>query len=70
MKTINALIENAKDGTYNIYCTEEIFSGVGATIDAAKEDLIRQMMFYKETAISEGLEYPAFLDDEFSICLA
>ena len=70
MKTINAIIERAKDGTYNIYCTEEIFSGVGTTIDAAKEDLIQQMMFYKETAISEGFEYPAFLDDEFSICLA
>jgi len=70
MKTINAIIERAKDGTYNAYCTEEIFSGVGDTIDAAKEDLIRQMKIYKETAMSEGFKYPAFLDEEFSICFA
>ena len=67
MTTIEAIIERAKDGTYNVYCTEEIFSGVGDTIDAAKEDLIRQMRFYKETAIMEGFKYPAFLDGEFSV---
>lgn len=67
MVTIEAIIERAKDGTYNVYCTEEIFSGAGETIDAAKEDLLRQMTFYKETALEEGFKYPAFLDGEFTV---
>jgi predicted RNase H-like HicB family nuclease len=67
MTTIEAIIERAKDGTYNIYCTEEIFSGAGDSIDAAKDDLLRQMQFYKETALAEGFKYPAFLDGEFSV---
>ena len=70
MKTINAIIERTKDGTYNVYCTEEFFSGVGDTVGAAKEDLFQQMKLYKETAISEGFKYPAFLDEEFSIRFA
>jgi predicted RNase H-like HicB family nuclease len=67
MVTIEAIIERAKDGTYNVYCTEEIFSGAGETIDTAKEDLLRQMAFYKETAIAEGFKYPSFLDGEYSV---
>ena len=66
MKTIEAVIERAKDGTFTVFCKNEIFSGAGATIGAAKEDMQRQMAFYKETAVSEGFKYPAFLDEEYT----
>ena len=67
MTTIEAIIERAKDGTFTVYCKDEIFSGAGETIQAAKKDMARQMQFYRETAIDEGFKYPAFLDEEYEI---
>lgn len=67
MKQIEAIIERAADGTYSVYCKDEIFSGMGDTIDAAKADMQQQMAFYKETAIKEGFKYPEFLDGEFTV---
>lgn len=67
MTTIEAIIERAKDGTYTVYCANEIFSGAGETIDLAQKDMQRQMDFYKETAKAEGFKYPEFLDGEYSI---
>ncbi|MBQ6086992.1 MAG: type II toxin-antitoxin system HicB family antitoxin [Bacteroidales bacterium] len=67
MTTINAIIERASDGTYAVFCKDEIFSGAGATIEEAKKDMMDQMAFYKETAIREGFKYPDFLDGEFEI---
>ena len=67
MKQIEAIIERASDGTYSVYCKDEIFSGSGETIDAAKKDMLDQIAFYKETAIAEGFKYPEWLDDEYSI---
>ena len=67
MTTIEAIIERAGDGTYTVFCKEEIFSGAGATIAEAKEDMARQMEFYKKTAIEEGFSYPKFLDGEFEL---
>ena len=67
MTTIEAIIERAKDGTYTIYCKDEIFSGAGETLNQAKEDILAQMKFYKKTAIEEGFKYPAFLDGEYEL---
>lgn len=67
MKTIEAIIERAKDGTYSVYCKNEIFSGVGDSLEQAKDSLLRQMEFYKETAQAEGFKYPAFLDSPFTV---
>ena len=67
MKQITAIIERAEDGTYSIYCMDEIFSGMGDTINDAKADMARQMAVYKETALKEGFRYPDFLDDEYTI---
>lgn len=63
---IEAVIERATDGTFNVYCSKEIFSGAGDTIEEAKADMMQQIEFYKETAIAEGFKYPAFLDGEYS----
>ena len=67
MTTIPAIIERASDGTFNVYCKDEIFSGAGDTIEEAKADMAQQMKFYRETAMEEGFKYPAFLDEDFQI---
>lgn len=67
MTTIEAIIERANDGTYTVFCKNEIFSGAGASIELAKEDMRKQMAFYRETAIAEGFKYPSFLDGDFEI---
>ena len=67
MKQISAIIERASDGTYSVYCENEIFSGMGDTIEAAKADMLQQMELYKATAKEEGFEYPEFLDEDFTI---
>ena len=67
MKTIEAIVERAVDGTYTVFCKDEIFSGAGPSIAEAKADMARQMAFYKETAQAEGFRYPEFLDGEYTI---
>lgn len=67
MKQISAVIERASDGTYSVYCKNEIFSGMGDTIEEAKADMLQQMETYRETAKQEGFKYPEFLDEEFEI---
>jgi len=67
MKIINAIIERAKDGTYSVYCKDEIFSGAGDSIEDAIQDMKAQMKFYKDTAIKEGFKYPTFLNSEYEI---
>jgi predicted RNase H-like HicB family nuclease len=67
MEIVDAIIERAADGTFTVYCVKEIFSGAGATIDAAKADMEKQMSFYKETAVKEGFRYPSFLDGKYEI---
>jgi len=67
MKTIEAIIERGKDGTFAVYCKDEIFSGMGTSIEEAKKDMAKQMEFYKKTAIEEGFKYPEFLDGEFRV---
>ena len=67
MIKFEAIIERAADGTFDVYCKDEIFSGTGNSIPEAKADMTAQMAFYKNTAISEGFKYPAFLDDEYEI---
>ena len=67
MKTINAIIERADDGNYCVFCKDEIFNGMGDTIEEAKEDMMKQMSFFKKTALEMGFKYPEFLDDEFEV---
>ena len=67
MYTLDAIIEIASDGTYSVYCKNEIFTGAGETIAEAKEDMLTQMEFYKKTALEQRFKYPAFLDEPFEI---
>ncbi|MGB4415266.1 MAG: hypothetical protein WBI53_10330 [Paludibacter sp.] len=67
MTKIEAIIERGSDGTYSVYCTNEMFSGMGDTVEAAQADMLEQMKFFKETAAADGHTYPAFLDEDFDI---
>lgn len=67
MKTVEATIERASDGTFSVYCTKEMFSGMGSTAELAKKDMLEQMNFFKETSIQDGHPYPEFLNEEFEV---
>jgi hypothetical protein len=67
MKIIEAIIERAKDGTFSVYCSVEMFTGMGNTAEAAKMDMKQQMDFFRKTAIEESFSYPEFLDEDFEI---
>jgi predicted RNase H-like HicB family nuclease len=67
MKTIEAIIERAKNGTFSVFCTTEMFTGMGDTAEAARLNMRKQMDFFKNTAIKGGFSYPGFLDEEFEI---
>lgn len=67
MKTIEAIIERAEDGTFSVYCNSEMFSGMGNTAEEAKLDMRQQMDFFKKAAIEDGFVYPGFLDEDFEI---
>ena len=54
MDKITAIIERTSDGTYAVYCKDQIFSGAGSSIEEAKKDMMAQMAFYKDTALKEG----------------
>jgi hypothetical protein len=67
MKIIEAIIERSKDGTFSVYCINEMFTGMGNTAEAAKMDMRQQMDFFKKTAIEDNFPYPDFLNEDFEI---
>jgi len=67
MKSIEAIIERAKDGTFSVHCNDEMFSGMGDSAEAAKLDMLQQMEFFKTTAKEDDFSYPDFLDNEFKV---
>jgi len=67
MKKINAIIERSADGNCTIYCENEMFSGVGKSPEAAKDDMLFQMNFFKETAIEKGFSYPLWMNDAYEV---
>ena len=67
MTKIEAIIERAIDGTFSVYCVNEMFSGMGDNVESAKFDMIEQMKFFKETSAEDKHDYPKFLDGDFEI---
>jgi len=67
MKSIEAIIERASDGTFSVYCKDEMFNGMGDTPELAKQNMLEQMQFFKETSKEDGYEYPSFLNSEFEV---
>jgi hypothetical protein len=67
MKKLEATIEKNSDGGYSIYCTNEMFSGMGDTPEAAKKDMINSMVFFSEVAKQNNYQYPAWIEGEIEI---
>lgn len=67
MKSIEAIIERASDGTYSVYCKDEMFNGMGDTPELAKKNMIEQIEFFKETSKEDKYIYPPFLDSGYEI---
>lgn len=67
MKSIEAFIERATDGTFCVYSKDEMFTGMGDTPELAKQNMVEQMQFFKETSKDGGHQYPSFLDSEFEV---
>ena len=65
MKQITAIIEKNSDGGYSVYCTDEIFSGMGETAEAAKENMKEAIRHYVDTCRQDGYQYPQWLDEEY-----
>lgn len=67
MKKIEAIIEKNTDGEFSIYCINEMFSGIGATAEEAKADMIGAMQQYAKYCKDSNYKYPAWLDSEYTI---
>jgi len=67
MKSIEAIIERASDGTYCVYCKDEMFNEMGDTPELAKQNMIEQIKFFRETSKEDEYIYPSFLDSGYEI---
>ncbi|OAV76211.1 hypothetical protein Barb7_00137 [Bacteroidales bacterium Barb7] len=67
MKTIYATIERASDGGYGVYTANGGFTGMGDTIEEAKESLRETMRLQVEVSKEDGVAYPAYLDGGYEI---
>ena len=67
MKKIKEIIERNSDGEYRVYCVYERFSGLGATAEAAKADMLGAIQHFVESSKAEGYQYPDWLDGEYEV---
>lgn len=65
MKKITAIIEKNTDDGYSVYCTDEMFSGMGDSAEAAKENMKAAIRHYVETCREDNFSYPEWLDEEY-----
>lgn len=69
MKKASVIIGWASDGTISAMMTDEMFSGMGDTVEAAVADLKKGVAFYIETAKEMGFPYKEYLDGDFAVDL-
>lgn len=64
MKTILVKIERNKDG-FGVYAENEVFTGMGDTLDEAARNMKEGIGLYVETMKEAGMSYPAYLDGDY-----
>ncbi len=64
MKTILVKIERNKDG-FGVYAENEVFTGMGDTLDSAVYNMIEGINLYVATMKESQMYYPAYLDGEY-----
>lgn len=67
MKKIEAIFERSSDGGYCVFCVNEMFSGIGDTLEAAKQNMLESMDFFIEGSKEAGNQYPEWLDGKYEI---
>ncbi len=67
MKKVKIIIEWASDGGIGAIMQDDMFAGMGETVEAAVADLRAGVRFYVETAREMGFPYKDYLDEEFEI---
>lgn len=67
MKKVSVIIGWASDGTISAMMIDEMFSGMGDTVEEAVADLKKGVAFYIETAKEKGFPYKEYLDGDFAI---
>lgn len=67
MKAVKIIIEWASDGTITAMIDDDMFAGMGATVEEAIADLRKGVAFYVATAKEMGFPYKEYLDGEFGI---
>jgi predicted RNase H-like HicB family nuclease len=66
MKTILVKIERNKDG-FGVYAENEVFTGMGDTLDSALENMTEGIRLYVETMKEAQMPYPAYLEGGYEL---
>jgi predicted RNase H-like HicB family nuclease len=64
MKTILVKIERNKDG-FGVYAENEVFTGMGDTLDKAIDNMVEGIKLYVETMKEAKIPYPAYLNGDY-----
>lgn len=66
MKTIVVKVERNKDG-FGVYAENEVFTGMGDTVEKAVENMVEGIKLYVETMKESNMPYPVYLNEEYEI---
>lgn len=64
---IKVLVAWASDGTISVMMENEMFAGMGATVEEAIGDMKKGVAFFIETAKEKGVLYKDYLDGDFDV---
>lgn len=64
---IKVLVEWASDGTISAMMENELFAGMGSTVDEAIKDMKAGIALFIDTAKEKGFPYKDYLDGDFDI---
>jgi hypothetical protein len=67
MKTLFVTINKNDDG-FTLFTENEIFSGIGDTLEEARTNMEEQINLYVEVMKEDNKPYPAYLDGDYQIC--
>lgn len=67
MKKVSVLIGWASDGTISAMMIDEMFSGMGDTVEEAITDMKKGVALFITTAKEMGFPYKDYLDGEFAV---
>ncbi len=66
MKTLFVKVNRNAEG-FTLFTENEIFSGIGDTLEEAKANMEEQIGLYVEVMKADGKPYPTYLDGDYEI---